>query len=90
MTPGKFIISPIPKAQGSSIRASMSVSEREAPAVSMDVAGTQDGTMTKTTRGLPAAARTIHWMPCTPMTLAISWGSITTAVVPWLTTALAY
>ncbi len=45
--------------------------------------------MIQTLRGTPLAESAIHRIPFTPNTLAISWGSIITVVVPLGTTARA-
>ena len=52
-------------------------------------AGTQDEAMTKTSSGRSVQQSSSQWMPSVPSTLAISWGSATTAVVPCASTARA-
>ena len=52
-------------------------------------AGTHEEAITKTSRGSSAQTSSIQWMPSVPSTLAISWGSATTAVVPCGSTARA-
>ena len=53
----------------------------------MGVAGTQEGSMKRTSTGRSSVAWSMYSMPSAPMTLAISWGSVTTVVVPWGRTA---
>ena len=54
-----------------------------APAVSQPgTAGTHDGTVTYTRSGNPSLAASMYSTPARPVTLPISWGSITTVVVP--------
>src|SRR4030042_5091489 len=89
MTPGKFIISASPITQGSLRRDLISVARKTAPEVSILVAGAQEGAIIKTLRGMPLADSAMKRMPLKPMTLAISWGSITTLVVPLGRTARA-
>ena len=55
----------------------------------MEVAGTQEGIMMKTLSGIPLADSAMKRIPLEPRTLAISWGSVTTVVVPWGRTARA-
>ena len=55
----------------------------------MGVAGTQLGSMKRTSTGRSSVACSMYSMPSAPMTLAISWGSATTVVVPWGRTARA-
>ena len=45
--------------------------------------------MNRTSTGRSSVAWSIYSMPSVPMTLAISWGSVMTVVVPWGSTALA-
>ena len=45
--------------------------------------------MKRTSTGRSSVAWSIYSMPSVPMTLAISWGSVMTVVVPWGSTALA-
>ena len=55
----------------------------------MGVAGTQEGSMNRTSTGRSSVACSMYSMPSVPMTLAISWGSVMTVVVPWGSTARA-
>ena len=43
--------------------------------------------MKRTSTGRPSVAWSMYSMPSVPMTLAISWGSVMTVVVPWGRTA---
>ncbi len=54
----------------------------------MGVAGTQEGSMKRTSTGRSSVACSMYSTPSAPMTLAISWGSVMTVVVPWGSTAL--
>ena len=45
--------------------------------------------MNRTSTGRSSVACSMYSMPSVPMTLAISWGSVITVVVPWGSTALA-
>ena len=60
-----------------------------APDLSCGVAGTQEGAVRKMRNGTFLASSSMYSMPFIPMTLAISCGSDTTAVVPWGTVASA-
>ena len=44
--------------------------------------------MNRTSTGRPSVAWSMYSMPSVPMTLAISWGSVMTVVVPCGSTAL--
>ena len=52
-----------------------------APPASRGVAGTHEGNITRISSGVRAASASMS-IPGTPQTLAISWGSATTVVVP--------
>ena len=43
--------------------------------------------MNRTSTGRSSVAWSMYSMPSVPMTLAISWGSVMTVVVPWGRTA---
>ena len=43
--------------------------------------------MNRTSTGRSSVAWSMYSMPSVPMTLAISWGSVMTVVVPWGSTA---
>ena len=60
-----------------------------APDSSSGVAGTQLGSIKNTSIGRRSVASSIYSMPSVPMTLVISCGSVTIAVVPCGTTARA-
>jgi len=59
-----------------------SCASSSAPAVSRWVAGTQDGSITYTPSTALRLELIMYLIPSRPSTLAISWGSITTEVVP--------
>jgi hypothetical protein len=89
IVPGKFMSSPRPITPGSSSKPARSSASSTAPEVSRGVAGTQDGSITKTFSGVPAADSMMYLMPSAPITFAISWQSVTTVVVPRGTTVRA-
>jgi hypothetical protein len=70
-------------------KGSRSPAPSRAPAVSISVAGTQEGRANRQSMGWPSADRSMYSMPAAPSTLAISWGSATTVVVPQGATARA-
>ena len=70
-------------------RVDISSGPREAPDVSKGVAGTQDGAAKWNFNGDWAASCIMYSTPLIPRTFAISWGSATTAPVPWGTAASA-
>ena len=89
MTPGKFIISATPIVRLRRNRLSMSPVVNGRRGDSKREAGTHDEAMTKTSSGMSSQQSRSQWMPSVPSTFAISWGSATTAVVPWARTARA-
>ena len=89
-TPGMFIISPRAATPSHVSASRMSSGPRCAPASSKPgSAGTQDGTARRTFRGRPRPSSSIQRMPSRPRTLAISWLSMRTVVVPCGRTASA-
>ena len=61
---------------------SISDAFRIAPECSNGVAGTHDGNMRNTERGIFSDALSMYSIPSSPVTLHISWGSAITVVVP--------
>ena len=61
-----------------------------APPTSAGVAGTQDGSVRSRSMGRWGRHASMYSIPGTPSTFAISWGSATTVVVPWIAASLAY
>ncbi len=78
-----------PSTQGSDLNGSRSRASSTAPLVSMDVAGTHEDAITYMLNGPYFALSNMNRRPSRPRTLAISWGSVTTVVVPRGTTARA-
>jgi hypothetical protein len=67
----------------------MSRAVRSAPLLSKCDAGTHELTIAYTSMGQYLLELSMKRMPSAPITLAISCGSVTTAVVPWAATTLA-
>ena len=88
-TPGTSISSPNPRTRLSFRKGLNSLELRTAPASSSGVAGTQDGNINFICKGRSSEVSSMYWIPVSPPTLAISWGSATTVVVPIGTTAWA-
>ena len=90
MTPGMFIISPRPPTPSHSSASRMSPGVIVAPASSKPgSAGTQDGTASSTLSWSLLPSSSIQRIPSSPRTLAISWLSMSTVVVPCGRTASA-
>ena len=81
--------SPRPITPGSDLSSASEAASSTAPEVSRGVAGTQEGSITYTSMGAVRADSIMYSMPLAPITLAISWQSVTTVVVPCGTTARA-
>ena len=82
MTPGKFMTSATPMAAYSSSSVATSGANNSAPGLSKGEAGTQLLAHTPNVNGRWSAAAMSAATPGMPRTLAISWGSAATAVVP--------
>ena len=90
MTPGMFIISPRPATPSHPSASRMSSGVMVAPASSKPgSAGTHDGTASSTLSCSSLPSSSIQRMPSSPRTLAISWLSMRTVVVPCGSTASA-
>ena len=73
----------------SSIRAMVNASKHAPPVSRPGTDGTQEGASRSTRRGSPAVCSSMYAIPSSPITLPISWGSASTVVVPWGSTASA-
>ncbi len=75
--------------RGSLSNAAVSFAEMVAPDVSIFVDGTHEGAMTSTSNCTASLALSMYLTPSVPSTLAISCGSATTVVVPWISASRA-